>query len=69
MCTPGAQESVPEETVLVFHTLHVPHASSDPNMWEADAYLPQHVAQLNAAGRQARTIPPPMPHLKHTNSV
>ena len=54
---PGVQESVPEDTLLVFHTLHVPHGSADPNMWEADAFLPQHVAQLNSAGRQARAPP------------
>lgn len=35
----------------MFHTLHVPRRTSDPGMWEADAYLAQHVAQLNAAGR------------------
>ena len=45
------QERVPEETLLVFHTLHVPRRTSDPGMWEADAHLAQHVAQLNAAGR------------------
>ena len=45
------QERVPEDTLLVYHTLHVPRRTSDPGMWEADAYLAQHVAQLNAAGR------------------
>ncbi len=45
------QERVPEDTLLVYHTLHVPRHTSDPGMWEADAYLAQHVAQLNAAGR------------------
>ena len=45
------QERVPEETLLVYHTLHVPRHTSNPGMWEADAYLAQHVAQLNAAGR------------------
>lgn len=45
------QERVPDETLLVYHTLHTPHQTSDPGMWETDAYLAQHVAQLNAAGR------------------
>ena len=45
------QERVPEDTLLVFHTLHEPRRTSDPGMWESDAYLAQHVAQLNAAGR------------------
>ena len=42
---------MPEDTLLVYHTLHVPRHTSDPGMWEADGYLAQHVAQLNAAGR------------------
>ena len=42
---------MPEDTLLVYHTLHVPHQTSDPGMWENDPYLPQHVKQLNAAGR------------------
>ena len=51
------QERVPEDTLLVYHTLHVPHQSADPGMWENDPFLPQHVAQLNAAGRHvAQTL-------------
>ena len=46
------QERAPEDTLLVYHTLHVPRRTSDPGMWESDAFLAQHVAQLNAAGRQ-----------------
>ena len=42
---------MPEDTLLVYHTLHVPHQSADPWMWENDPFLPQHVKQLNAAGR------------------
>ena len=42
---------MPEETLLLYHTLHVPHQSADLGMWENDPFLPQHVAQLNAAGR------------------
>ena len=45
------QERVPDETLLVYHTLHTPHQTSDPGMWETDAYLAEHVAQLNAVGR------------------
>ncbi len=45
------QERVPNDTLLVYHTLHIPRQTSDQGMWEADAYLAQHVAQLNAAGR------------------
>lgn len=45
------QERVPDETLLMYHTLHTPHQTSDPGMWETDAYLAEHVAQLNAAGR------------------
>ena len=45
------QERVPGDTLLVYHTLHVPHQSADPGMWENDPFLPQHVKQLNAAGR------------------
>ncbi len=45
------QDQAPEGTLLAYHTLHVPHATSDPNMWETDRFLSQHVAQLNAAGR------------------
>ena len=48
---------MPEDTLLVYHTLHVPHQSADPGMWENDPFLPQHVAQLNAAGRHvAQTL-------------
>ena len=46
------QESVPADTLLVYHTLHVPHRTTNATMWEADAFLPQHIAQLNSAGRE-----------------
>ena len=42
---------MPEDTLLVYHTLHVPHQSADLGMWENDPFLSQHVKQLNAAGR------------------
>lgn len=45
------QESVPEGTLLVYHTEHIPVQTTDPEKWETDAFLYQHVAQLNAAGR------------------
>ncbi|CAL8466161.1 g5697 [Coccomyxa elongata] len=45
------QESVPEGTLLAYHTEHIPVQTTDPGKWETDAYLFQHVAQLNAAGR------------------
>lgn len=35
----------------MYHTLHFPHQTSDPGMWETDRHLALHVAQLNAAGR------------------
>ena len=34
-CDGVMQERVPEETLLVFHTLHVPRHTSDPGMWQA----------------------------------
>lgn len=46
------QDSVPEGTLLVYHTEHIPVQTSDPGKWETDEFLFQHVAQLNAAGRQ-----------------
>ena len=52
------QEGVPPETLLVFHTLHSPHRVTDPRAWEADPFMPQHVAQINAAGRE---VPRPAP--------
>ena len=52
------QESVPADTLLVYHTVHVPHRTADASMWEADAFLAQHVAQLNAAGREVRVLLP-----------
>ncbi|EIE21231.1 hypothetical protein COCSUDRAFT_67133 [Coccomyxa subellipsoidea C-169] len=45
------RESVPEGTLLVYHTEHIPVQTKDPQKWETDAFLYQHVAQLNAAGR------------------
>ncbi len=45
------QESVPEGTLLAYHTEHIPVQTTDPGKWETDAHLFQHVAQLNAAGR------------------
>ncbi|BDA42879.1 hypothetical protein COCOBI_03-7720 [Coccomyxa sp. Obi] len=45
------KESVPDSTMLAYHTLHVPHQTSDPTYWETDPFLRQHVAQINAAGR------------------
>ncbi len=37
--------------MLAYHTLHVPHQTNDPDYWETDPFLRQHVAQINAAGR------------------
>ncbi len=37
--------------MLAYHTLHTPHQTSEPHLWETDPYLRQHVAQINAAGR------------------
>ena len=45
---------MPPETMLVYHTAHTPHRTANLSLWEADAFLPQHVAQINAAGREAR---------------
>ncbi|KAK9909869.1 hypothetical protein WJX75_008757 [Coccomyxa subellipsoidea] len=45
------KESVPEGTMLAYHTLHTPHQTKEPQFWETDAFLRQHVAQINAAGR------------------
>lgn len=45
------QDSVPESTLLVYHTLHIPQQVDKPNKWESDRYLYPHVSQLNAAGR------------------
>jgi len=49
------QESVPKDTMLVYHTLHFPQKVEFEGWWEADPFLEQHVAQLNAAGRQCAT--------------
>ncbi len=48
---PVLQDSVPENTLLIYHTLHIPQQVDKPDKWESDRYLYPHVAQLNAAGR------------------
>ena len=45
------QDSVPESTLLVYHTLHIPQQVDKRDKWESDRYLYPHVAQMNAAGR------------------
>ena len=47
---PVLQDSVPESTLLVYHTLHIPQQVDKPDKWESDRYLYPHVAQMNAAG-------------------
>ena len=45
------QDSIPESTLLVYHTAHIPQQVDKPDKWESDRYLYPHVSQLNAAGR------------------
>ncbi len=45
------QDSVPDNTLLVYHTAHLPQQVDKPNKWESDRYLYPHIAQMNAAGR------------------
>lgn len=45
------QDSVPESTLLVYHTAHIPQQVDKPSKWESDRYLYPHVSQMNAAGR------------------
>ena len=42
---------MPESTLLVYHTAHLPQQVDKPNKWESDRYLYPHIAQMNAAGR------------------
>ena len=50
------QDSVPESTLLVYHTAHIPQQVDKPNKWESDPYLYPHVSQMNAAGRYVAQI-------------
>ena len=36
--------------MLAYHTLHTPHQTKEPQFWETDAFLRQHVAQVRPDG-------------------
>ena len=48
---------MPDSTLLVYHTAHLPQQVDKPTKWESNRYLHPHIAQMNAAGRHvAQTL-------------